>query len=336
MREYVAACAAHENAARTRRVLRSDRRRAARPHARFVNTLARLEYVGVRKILKSRRSERIDLDGLQHILDEAVHALRLKKAAVALAGSGDGVVTFADGATLAGERGRGLPAGAGPARRGDAGRPAGGRRARGELPPDQRRHRGARPGLLSDLRRVPARAAASGSRSRRSRRTRTATWRRWRPGWSGRCPTGAARLEAVLARRGGALRRVSWPRSRRRCRRRVPMAQFRSLSADDVRGILRRVLDRGLSRPPADRRRHHQHQRARRDRGRARCSCASTRASPRTTCGARRPSSRTPPRAACRRRCRAPTRPARCSRAGGTSSCRCFPGCRGGRWHAPS
>ena len=104
MREYVTACASHENAARTRRLL--DRIVADREvHARFVNTLARLEYVGVRKILKSRRAERIGLDGLQHILDEAVHALRLKKAAVALAGSGDGVLTFADGATLAGNAG---------------------------------------------------------------------------------------------------------------------------------------------------------------------------------------------------------------------------------------
>jgi hypothetical protein len=104
MREYVNACAAHENAARTSRVL--DRIIANREaHARFVNTLARLEYVGVRKILKSRRSERIDIDGLQHILDEAVHSLRLKKAAIALAGSGDGVLTFSDGATLAGNAG---------------------------------------------------------------------------------------------------------------------------------------------------------------------------------------------------------------------------------------
>ena len=104
MREYITACAAHENAARTRWLLHkivADREM----HARFVNTLARLEYVGVRKILKSRRSERIGIDGLQHILDEAVHALRLKKAALALAGSGDGVLTFADGATLAGNAG---------------------------------------------------------------------------------------------------------------------------------------------------------------------------------------------------------------------------------------
>lgn len=108
MREYVKACAAHDNAARTRRLL--DRIVVDRgAHARFVNTLARLEYVGVRKILKSRRSEQIAIDGLQHILDEAVHALRLKKAAVALAGgAGVGSVsTFADDATLAGDAGEG-------------------------------------------------------------------------------------------------------------------------------------------------------------------------------------------------------------------------------------
>ena len=75
-------------------------------HARFVNTLARLEYVGVRKMLKSRRAEHLDLDGLQHVLDEAVHALRLKKAAVALGvatGTAAGVATFAGAHTLAGD-----------------------------------------------------------------------------------------------------------------------------------------------------------------------------------------------------------------------------------------
>jgi hypothetical protein len=106
MRQYVDSCARHENAARTRDLLERivpDRRL----HARFINTLSRMEYVGVRKILKSRRSEHLELDGLQHILDEAVHALRLKKAAVALAGAGDGVTTFADDATLAGGAGEG-------------------------------------------------------------------------------------------------------------------------------------------------------------------------------------------------------------------------------------
>jgi hypothetical protein len=103
MQRYVEASASHENATRARRLLD---RVVPDPilHARFVNMLARLEYIGVRKILKSRRSERLDLDGLQHILDEAVHALRLKKAASALGGaSGVDVRTFAAGATLAGD-----------------------------------------------------------------------------------------------------------------------------------------------------------------------------------------------------------------------------------------
>jgi len=103
MRRYVEASATHQNAARTERLLA---RIVPDPklHARFVNTLARLEYVGVRKILKSRRAERLDLDGIQHILDEAVHTLRLKKAAAALGqASGVDVATFAAGATLAGD-----------------------------------------------------------------------------------------------------------------------------------------------------------------------------------------------------------------------------------------
>jgi hypothetical protein len=103
MQRYVEASAAHENAVRVQRLLQ---RVVPDPilHARFVNMLARLEYIGVRKILKSRRAERLDLDGLQHILDEAVHALRLKKAATALGGaSGTDVRTFAAGATLAGD-----------------------------------------------------------------------------------------------------------------------------------------------------------------------------------------------------------------------------------------
>jgi hypothetical protein len=74
-------------------------------HARLVNTFARMEYVGVRKILKSRRSESLDLDGLQHMLDETVHALRLKKAALALAQDPTRVATFSGADTLAGDAG---------------------------------------------------------------------------------------------------------------------------------------------------------------------------------------------------------------------------------------
>lgn len=72
-------------------------------HARFVNSLARMEYVGVRKMLKARRSEALDLDGLQHVIEEASHALRLKRAALALhGGAAEGVATFSEEHTLAG------------------------------------------------------------------------------------------------------------------------------------------------------------------------------------------------------------------------------------------
>lgn len=75
-----------------------------RLHARFVNSLARMEYVGVRKMLKARRSESLDLDGLQHVLEEAGHALRLKRAALALNGGQErGIASFADADTLAGD-----------------------------------------------------------------------------------------------------------------------------------------------------------------------------------------------------------------------------------------
>jgi hypothetical protein len=79
----------------------------ARPevHARLLNTLARLEYVGVRKMLKSRRAERLDLGGLEHMLDETVHALRLKKAALAVAPDARAVATFDAADTLAGDEG---------------------------------------------------------------------------------------------------------------------------------------------------------------------------------------------------------------------------------------
>lgn len=95
-----------EQTADARRLAELLRRAVAGPgHARLLNTLARLEYVGVRKMLKSRRAEGLDLDDLQHVVDEAAHALRLKRAAVAAAeaqGTPAGVRTFADQDTLAG------------------------------------------------------------------------------------------------------------------------------------------------------------------------------------------------------------------------------------------
>jgi hypothetical protein len=72
-------------------------------HARMLNTFARLEYVGVRKMLKSRRAEFLNLEGLEHILDETVHTLRLKRAAHAAARGATTVDTFRDADTLAGD-----------------------------------------------------------------------------------------------------------------------------------------------------------------------------------------------------------------------------------------
>jgi hypothetical protein len=111
LRQYVAALEQPEDAERQRALL--DRIIAAPAvHARLLNTFSRMEYVGVRKLLKSRRSEGLDLDGLQHMLDETVHAIRLKKAALALAGEagkagGPGlpVTTYSAPHTLAGEVG---------------------------------------------------------------------------------------------------------------------------------------------------------------------------------------------------------------------------------------
>ena len=82
-----------------------------RLHARLLNTLARMEYVGARKIFKSRHADFLDGAGLQHALDETAHAVRLKRAAeqVAAACADDTTVvtTFSDEHTLAGHAGEG-------------------------------------------------------------------------------------------------------------------------------------------------------------------------------------------------------------------------------------
>ncbi|KAA3606785.1 MAG: hypothetical protein DWQ01_17365 [Planctomycetota bacterium] len=72
-------------------------------HAKLLNTLSRLEYVGVRKMLKSRRAESFDLDGLQHLVEEAAHALRLKRLAHRIAEHPHTVATFAEAHTLTGD-----------------------------------------------------------------------------------------------------------------------------------------------------------------------------------------------------------------------------------------
>ena len=133
--------------------------------------------------------------------------LRLKKAAVALAGGGgDGVVTFADDATLAGDAGEGYLQ-------------ALDRRAEEallDLAPAERAEANYRlTSAAIEVRaqvfypiydQLPARQPASASRSRRSRRTRTGTWTRWRPGWKRTLPDWRRRLEAVLGGRRGAVR----------------------------------------------------------------------------------------------------------------------------------
>lgn len=104
MENYVEILAAAPDAKAQRQLLTGI---IGRPwlHARLLNSLSRMEYVGVRKILKSRRSESLDYDGLQHILEEAAHALRLKKAALAMADNRVSVATYSDADTLAGDAG---------------------------------------------------------------------------------------------------------------------------------------------------------------------------------------------------------------------------------------
>jgi len=53
-------------------------------HARFVNTLSFLEYVGARKILKSQPEAHINANLLAHVAEEVRHAQFFKKMALAL------------------------------------------------------------------------------------------------------------------------------------------------------------------------------------------------------------------------------------------------------------
>lgn len=102
MLAFVQTCQQSPLQARLRRLLQLIVQDAAL-HARFLNSLARLEYVGVRKMLKARRSSDLDLDGLQHLLEEAVHATRLKRFARSVAPPGVCVDTFRAEHTLSGD-----------------------------------------------------------------------------------------------------------------------------------------------------------------------------------------------------------------------------------------
>lgn len=102
MQAFVDACQSGPAHARLERTLHAIVQNPTL-HARFLNSLSRLEYVGVRKMLKTRRARDLDLDGLQHMLEEAAHATRLKKFACAVAPAGVSVATFAAEHTLAGD-----------------------------------------------------------------------------------------------------------------------------------------------------------------------------------------------------------------------------------------
>ena len=63
-------------------------------HAKWLNTMSYLEYIGFRKIVKSHRAENFTLDDLTHALEEGRHAIRLKKWALKL--GGDRCKTYRD------------------------------------------------------------------------------------------------------------------------------------------------------------------------------------------------------------------------------------------------
>ena len=73
-------------------------------HARFLNTLSLMEYMGARKIIKSQLEENIDTQILAHMTEEIRHAQIFKKMALKL--SEGRLVTYRDSHLLAGSQGR--------------------------------------------------------------------------------------------------------------------------------------------------------------------------------------------------------------------------------------
>ncbi len=73
-------------------------------HARFLNTLSLMEYMGARKIMKSQLEENINTQVLAHMTEEIRHAQIFKKMALKL--SGGRLVTYEDSHLLAGRQGR--------------------------------------------------------------------------------------------------------------------------------------------------------------------------------------------------------------------------------------
>lgn len=69
-------------------------------HARWLNTLSFLEHIGSRKIIKSQKSEKLDLMVLEHIAEETRHAFYIKKLAQKI--SPDTCPTYEEDYLLAG------------------------------------------------------------------------------------------------------------------------------------------------------------------------------------------------------------------------------------------
>lgn len=73
-------------------------------HARFLNTISLMEYMGARKIVKSQIEKHIDAEVLAHMSEEIRHAQIFKKMALKLS---DGKLkTYSDQHLLAGPEGR--------------------------------------------------------------------------------------------------------------------------------------------------------------------------------------------------------------------------------------
>src|SRR4051812_13000755 len=73
-------------------------------HARFINTISLLEYIGARKILKSQHESSISATVLGHVSEEIRHAQIFKS--VALKMSGGELLTYDDRSLLAGPAAR--------------------------------------------------------------------------------------------------------------------------------------------------------------------------------------------------------------------------------------
>lgn len=74
-------------------------------HAKFVNSISLLEYMGARKILKSQRAEALTAGLLAHVAEEVRHAQAFKQ--IALKMSRGELDTYSEGHLLCGEAARG-------------------------------------------------------------------------------------------------------------------------------------------------------------------------------------------------------------------------------------